>query len=300
MTNSRQFRCLPQLFLSFFLLFAAGLASAANDRGVFWQAEKDGRRVYLLGSVHLATTDFYPLREQIEQAYADSAALVVEADVLAAESDAALQQQIMQESLYPAGRSLRDDLSPDVYRKLQDWLRSRQLPEPLFIRQRPAIAMITLSMVEMQSQGLDPSLGIDRHFLKQAKRDEKTIVELEGVLQQLQLLNSLEDPDLLLRQTLEQLEKIETFVPRMTGAWKKGDAEQLYQLVIGEGLAENPEFQPLYDALFFQRNRAMADKIIRTSENHDSLFVIVGAGHLVGKESVVELLQKKGFKLQRL
>jgi len=281
------------------LLLCPALASAAGDKGMFWLAQKDGRSIYLLGSVHLATADFYPLRKQILQAYADSDALAVEADILAAESDLALQQQIMRESLYPGERSLRDDLSPAVYRRLREWLQQRQLPEPMFIRQRPAIAMVTLSMMEMQAQGLDPSLGIDRHFLQKAKRDGKPIVELEGVLQQLQLLNGLENPDLLMQQTLEQLEDIRTFVPRITSAWKSGDADALYQLIIAEGLAEHPEYEALYETLFFRRNRDMAEKIAGGNRSHKSLFVIVGAGHLVGDRSVIELLKKDGYKLQR-
>ncbi|MFC6979153.1 TraB/GumN family protein [Microbulbifer taiwanensis] len=245
-------------------------------------------------------TRLLPLRPQIERAYADSDALVVEADILAAEADMALQQRIMLESLYQGDRSLRDDLSPATYRQLQDWLKRRQLPEAMFIRQRPAIAMVTLSMMEMQALGLDPSLGIDRHFLKKAKRDGKPVVELEGVLQQLQLLNNLENPDLLLQQTLEQLEDIQSFVPQMTSAWKKGDTDLLYQLIIADGLAEHPEYAPLYETLFFRRNRLMAEKIASADPAHNPLFVIVGAGHLIGDKSVVALLKKEGYKLQRL
>lgn len=299
MQNMNPIKSLQCLFIVALLLFPC-LATAENDRGLFWLAQKDGHSVYLLGSVHLATADFYPLRKQIQQAYADSDALVVEADILAAESDLALQQQIMRESLYQGERNLRDDLSPAVYRQLQTWLQKRKLPEPMFIRQRPAFAMITLSMVELRTQGLDPSLGIDRHFLKKAKRDGKPIVELEGVLQQLQLLNQLKNPDLLMQQTLEQLEDIQTFAPRMTSAWKSGDADALYRLIIADGLAEHPEFEPLYETLFFRRNRDMADRIASGSAPHKSQFVIVGAGHLVGDKSVIELLKKEGYKLERL
>ncbi len=299
MQNMNPIKSLQCLFIVALLLFP-GLATAENDRGLFWLAQKDGHSIYLLGSVHLATADFYPLRKQIQQAYADSEALVVEADILAAESDLALQQQIMRESLYQGERNLRDDLSPAVYRQLQTWLQKRKLPEPMFIRQRPAFAMITLSMVELRTQGLDPSLGIDRHFLKMAKRDGKPIVELEGVLQQLQLLNQLKNPDLLMQQTLEQLEDIQTFAPRMTSAWKSGDADALYRLIIADGLAEHPEFESLYETLFFRRNRGMADRIASGSASHKSQFVIVGAGHLVGDKSVIELLKKEGYKLERL
>ncbi|SDJ53598.1 TraB/GumN family protein [Microbulbifer yueqingensis] len=295
---------LPQLRRTLSLLFLALLliptAFAAGDRGIFWQAEKEGVTIYLLGSVHLATPDYYPLRERIEQAYRDSQALVVEADVLAAEKDMALQEKIMRASFYPGQRTLRDELSAEVYARLREWLQRRQIPEAMFVRQRPAIAMISLSMLELRAQGLDPGLGIDRHFLKQAHRSGKPVLELEGVLAQLSMLNSLDDPNLLLDQTLEQLAEIDSFVTRMTATWKSGDMEGLYELVLGESLREHPEYAALYRVIFFDRNRNMAAKIARLDDRYKHLFVIVGAGHLTGDKSVISELEKRGFALKQL
>lgn len=280
------------------LLFLSGAAQAAEDRGLFWMAEKDGQRIYLLGSVHLATPDFYPLRGDILQAFEQSEALAVEADILQAEQNPALQQQIMQQSLYSDGRTLRDDLSPETYQQLQAWLTSRQLPEAMFIRQRPAIAMITLSMVELQARGLNPQLGIDRHFLQKAhQRGDKKVLELEGVMEQLALLNNLENHDLLLQQTLQQLQEIDTVIPGMMSAWKRGDAEAMHRLIIADELEENPEFSSLFEVMFFKRNRHMAAGIAEASKLHDTLFVIVGAGHLVGGKSVLSELEKRHFRI---
>ncbi|WKD51497.1 TraB/GumN family protein [Microbulbifer spongiae] len=283
------------------LLLFAGLVSAAEtDRGVFWKATRDHKTVYLLGSIHLATEDFYPLRAQIEEAYSNSDAIAVEADITAAEDDVLLQQKIMMASVYQGDRSLRDELPPKLYQQLQDWMRKHNMPEALFIRQRPAIAMVSMSMIEMQAQGLNPELGIDRHFLKKANRDGKPVLEVEGVLQQIQLLNSLENPALLLQQTLEQLEDISSFLPKITRAWKAGDIDALNRLIILQGLKKNPDYKPLYDALFFQRNENMAAWIAAHAPNYPSLFVILGAGHMVGEKSVIRLLEQAGYKLEQL
>lgn len=282
------------------LFIAVSTAQAANDRGLLLEAKKGEQRVYLLGSIHLADQSFYPLREQIERAYNSSDALVVEADILAMESNPALQMKIMQESVYPAGEALKDHISPAVYKQLQDWLTQRQIPEQNFSRLRPAIAMITLSMIEMQLRGLDPKAGIDRHFLSQAHRSNGTILELESVLEQIEMLNSLDNPELYLKQTLDQVSEMDTFVPRMTKAWKDGDQGDIYDLVIRESLEEHPEYAPLIDLLFYQRNKAMAEKIGDFGEKYDTLFVVVGAGHLVGEGSVAALLKKAGYSIEQI
>ncbi|WP_299592120.1 TraB/GumN family protein [uncultured Microbulbifer sp.] len=282
------------------LLFLANPALAANDRGLLLEARNGDKTVYLLGSIHLADQSFYPLRDTIEKAYRESDALVVEADVLAMESDPVLQQKVMLESLYPPGQQLKDHIPPKVYTQLQEWLRKRQIPEANFNRMRPAIAMITLSLIEMQARGLDPKAGIDRHFLNQAHKEGKTTLELESVMQQLRMLNSLENPELYLQQTLDQVSEMGTFVPRITKAWKSGNQETIYQLVIQESLNENPEFEPLLELLFYQRNREMAEKIRTLSDKHKKLFVVVGAGHLVGAQSITELLEKSGFSIEQI
>ncbi|MCK7597117.1 TraB/GumN family protein [Microbulbifer sp. CAU 1566] len=294
-------------FLSWLLYVTASLfltigngANAANDRGLLLEAKKGEQTLYLLGSIHLADQSFYPLRTTIEEAYKKSDALVVEADIIAMESDPKLQQQVMLESLYPPGDQLKNHISPKVYAQLQAWLRERNLPEENFNRLRPAIAMITLSLMEMQARGLDPTAGIDRHFLTQAHRGKKPILELESVLQQLHMLNSLDQPELYLQQTLEQLSEMDTFVPRITKAWKSGDQDALYNLVIVEGQKEHPEFTKLYELLFYQRNREMAKKIEALSQQHKSLFVVVGAGHLVGDASITTLLKQSGFTIKQI
>ncbi|QIL88923.1 TraB/GumN family protein [Microbulbifer sp. SH-1] len=279
---------------------AAAQVQAANDRGLLLQATKGEHTVYLLGSIHLADQSFYPLRDTIINAYNNSSALVVEADVVAMESDPQLQQKVMLESFYPPGDQLKNHIPPTLYGELQTWLRKRQIPETHFSRMRPAIAMITLSMVEMQARGLDPKAGIDRHFLLQARQKGKTTLELESVIQQLQLLNSLEKPELYLQQTLDQLAEMDRFVPRMTGAWKAGDQQALYDLVFREGIDEHPEFEQLHELLFYRRNREMAKKIQDFSQQHQTLFVIVGAGHLVGDRSVTDLLKGVGFHITQI
>lgn len=282
------------------LLCAVASSYAAEDRGLLLEASKGQQKIYLLGSIHLADQSFYPLRDVILNAYNRSDALVVEADVIAMESDPQLQQQVTQASFYPPGDQLKNHIPPELYRELQAWLQKRSIPERIFSRMRPAIAMITLSIVEMQARGLDPNAGIDRHFLTEAHRQNKPILELESVLLQLQLLNGLEKPELYLEQTLEQLSEMDQFVPRITGAWKAGDQEALYDLIFREDIEQHPEFEQLHERLFYRRNREMAKMILSLSKQHGKLFVVVGAGHLIGENSITEHLKAAGFNVEQI
>ncbi|GMG88433.1 TraB/GumN family protein [Biformimicrobium ophioploci] len=289
-----------QQLLTFSLLFAlANFAQAANDKALFWEASRGEEKLYVLGSIHVANEDFYPLRADIEKGFAEADALVVEADTVEFSQNMEAQKKVAAMSLYPVGTNLKTELSASTYKMFADWAASRGVPEAMLAQQKPAIAMLSISMLEFQRMGLSAQHGIDLHFLQAAYGKNGKILELEGVLPQLEILNNLPQQDLLLRKTLQEVDEMETMLPKMTSLWKSGDAAGLYNMFIGEPLKEQPEMTKLYEMLFFERNRNMAGRIDNLSKEHGKLFVVVGAGHLVGPGSVIEELEKRGFQLAR-
>ena len=57
------------------------------------------------------------------------------------------------------------------------------------------------------------------------------------------------------------------------------------------------EYPDIYDRFFTERNKMWVLKIRKMMEQNDNVLIIVGAGHLVGKDSVVDLLRKNGYKV---
>ena len=60
--------------------------------------------------------------------------------------------------------------------------------------------------------------------------------------------------------------------------------------------ARAKEYKAMYAKLFTDRNKAMTKKIVGFLKTEGTYFVIVGAGHLVGEDGIVELLKAKKFK----
>ena len=52
---------------------------------------------------------------------------------------------------------------------------------------RPWVCALTLTLLELSKRGYLPAYGIDRYFYQNARRDQKTIVPLEPVAEQLAL-----------------------------------------------------------------------------------------------------------------
>ena len=55
----------------------------------------------------------------------------------------------------------------------------------------------------------------------------------------------------------------------------------------------------VYDALLVDRNSNWTDKISELMEGKGQALIVVGAAHLIGKDSVPSMLKKKGFAVTR-
>lgn len=274
--------------------FATPSASAAEDRGLIYRAGN----IYLLGSVHMGKSDFYPLRTAITEAFGQAGALVVEVDLNAVDQQR-LQAWIAAHGVYPAGESLRDHVQPATWQRLSAYLSKHRVDVALIAAQKPGLAIATLSQLQMQDIGFSSQLGIDEYFLQQARAQRKPVQELETLEQQLTLLSEFPNPDLVINQTLDEADQLPEVMDAMIAAWKAGDSRGLEKL-LQEDMNQNPEYQPLFDKLYTQRNIAMTARIKTLLQSGKCYFVVVGAAHLLGRDGIVEKLRASGIEVRQL
>ena len=82
----------------------------------------------------------------------------------------------------------------------------------------------------------------------------------------------------------------------MLGAWMSGDVKAI-------GRTFNAEFQnspELREALLRRRNANWSYWLERRMAVPGTVFMAVGAGHLAGEDSVVEMLKKRGYRVKRV
>jgi len=58
---------------------------------------------------------------------------------------------------------------------------------------------------------------------------------------------------------------------------------------------EKKEYKIFYEHIFYRRNFKFAERIKRLLGEYKSLFIVVGAGHLIGENNVIKLLESEGF-----
>lgn len=290
------------LCLSTILFVSAGLHAqqskqTASPKHCLWLVETPlNKAVFLLGSLHVLKSDTYPLAKTINEAYGLSQKVVFETD-LAAMMDPVVMAKMMAMGLYPEGQTLLQNIPEEMRSSLKKKMTDLGMPMEHFGRFRPWFMAVTLTALELQRLGFSPEYGIDVHFYGRAGSDQKEIGYLEPVDFQLDLLGKMneQDQNAFLGQTLKDLDVAAQMADDMLKSWEKGDVDNLYAILF-KSFEGYPQIE---NRLLGQRNIDWVKKIEAMIAEDKSIFIIVGAGHLIGPGSVVALLKEKGYKVKQ-
>jgi hypothetical protein len=275
---------------------AQGRTNASPGKTCLWAVGSGAHRVFLLGSVHFLRQDAYPLPAAMEAAYAVSRVVVFETDI-AKMMDPSVLTRMLELGMYPPGQSLFDTLGTDTRQRLERKLRDTGLPAEAMAGFKPWVVALTLSTLEFIRLGFAPDLGVDMHFFQRAQNDGKKTEALEDVEHQLQLLAGMDAAaqEAFMAQTLQELELLPRMASELVGYWASGQTEALHRLLF-ETIDRYPGVR---DRMLGRRNQAWLEKIEGLIRQEEAALVIVGAMHLIGPDSVVELIKKKGYRVEQ-
>ena len=294
-------KVMARLILLALILLSVTATYARNDKAFFWQVDSGDTTVYLMGSIHFADSSFYPLRKRIEDAFKQSDTLVVELDINKTDTNA-YSDLIAEKGVYTNGKTIKDAITEETWLQLRQRLLHLNIQYDAIKSYKPGVLVLTLSSIQVMQMGFSPQLGIDAYFLTKAlqKNNQKKIVELETLEQQLDLFLNIPDGELLLKESLYSLDEAELLMAEMVRFWKDGDETLMNKLLFEDALTEYPAFSAIYDRLFYNRNSQMTSKIDAMLKRQGHYFVVVGSGHLLGDKGIVTLLREKGYKVERL
>jgi uncharacterized protein YbaP (TraB family) len=275
---------------------AAARAQAAQKHFLWAIKAPSAPPTYLLGSLHMLSADYYPLSPVIERAFAQSTVLIEEID-LDEVNNPMTTLQLLGKALLTDGRTLDQIIAPDLYKQVVVKAEAAGLPIAAIERMKPWMAAATLTTPSMQAAGFDPGLGIDKHFFDRAKQAGIERRALETVAYQFDRLDQLPpaQQEAFLRSVINDIDTQVSSVKTMADAWSRGDTKSLEQILLG-AMRESPE---IYERLLVERNRNWVAPVEVCIKQKQACFVVVGAAHLVGADSLVGLLQKKGYTVDQ-
>lgn len=262
-----------------------------------WKISKDGKILYIGGTIHFLAKEDYPLPKEFDEAYSKATKLVFETDLSKLNSPQ-FQQAMLQRMIFTDGRNLKQVLNEKTISQLDVYLKSRGIPLAGMLNFKPSMVSLTITVAELQRLKLADA-GVDQVFFKKALEDKKSLEELETVEQQLEYLVNMGkgNEDEMIRYTIKDLEELPKILKSMKDAWRLGNDSELYNLGIKPFKKDFPE---IYKSILVDRNKLWISQIENFLKDDTIEFLLVGALHLVGEDGVIEMLKNRGYVIEKL
>jgi len=279
------------------VLLASG--AAAQTRGThsfLWKVQSGGNVMYLAGSVHALTADAYPLNPAYQRAFDAAGALVEEIDL--AEADPLSGGVgLLAKGMYQDGRTFSSAVSRDTAAMVQQKLAGTPLALHLIQPMKPWMVMLMLEALGSQAAGLDPDLGLDKHFYDLANTKGKQVIGLETAESQMDRFDKMPEPmqEQMLRSEIAEMDTEKSSLRSLLTAWQNGDASAIEKMLLSS-FSSN---QTAYNSLIVERNRNWMPQLETCLRRASPCFVVVGAAHVIGPQGLVAMLQQKGYRVEQ-
>ena len=260
-----------------------------------WEVTDPDTTIYLFGTIHLLPDDLQWRTPKLDDAMASSQELVVETIV-----DEKNPTKLMSAM---ASLGLAKGLPPIMARvpaaqrpALAAAIKKSGVPEMAYNGMKTWMAAFLLLGDQFKALGL--SGGAEKVLKTSFTGEGKTIGELETNVEQLSFFDRLpESAQLaLLEGAIEDQKATNTEFSGMLDAWARGDVKGIAQTFDRE-LSDSPALQ---QELIKQRNANWSKWIEQRMAEPGTIMIAVGAGHLAGHYSVLELLKRDGYRVRRL
>jgi uncharacterized protein len=298
----------PFSFLILAIVSLSGPAANAASKCCVWRITNTKAAVYLVGSVHALNAKDYPLPEPYEVALRDSQRLVFEFDP---KQDDEFSRKFDDAAKYPKGQDIRTK----VHAKLLAWLRQNTDAIHWNYDKKDKKYHATVAKFDTSLQyrpwyiaqhyfdlrgysDVTGKYGVDNYLFREAKKMGKQTGGLESVDEHIQILSGLSDLDseLLLLDQIVHGYQDELNFDKTRSAWRHGNTDKLW----ASDARLRKETPWIAARLADNRNVRWIPRIEREIKTGKPTAIVAGALHFSGPNSVVTLLQHRGYTIEQL
>lgn len=266
---------------------------AAQGGPALWQVERGDMKGWLFGTIHVLPKGVAWDTAAIREAMGQADRLVLEAADLQDEQKtlALFEKMGRSAGLPPLEKRVPEKEKAALVQAIDDGGTSSQL---LSGYESWAAAML-LSAASQQGLGVSQDDGVEPVLIAAFRKAGKPIGGLETVERQFGAFDTLPEAAQarLLVQTVHEAKGMKALYDRILKAWLKGDMDAIAK---EDEIGEQPD-PMVEEAILVARNR---DWVKAIEPLPGKPFIAVGAGHLTGRENLIELLEAKGFTVTRV
>lgn len=279
-----------KLLLIFYFFFVININ--AHSKYFFYEVSTDSSKAYIFGSIHFGKPEWYPFDQYIEDAFNKSDVLATEIELNNLSQASFINRMFANDTI-----DLKYKLKPENYQKALNLISKVGLSESMIQRIRPWFIAFVLQSLEMQQGSINPKDGVDLYFTRRANEINKEIIGIEDIDFQMSLIEKFECCADEIIERLGKDKETEESSNKMLDAWLNGD-DHIINKLMNEEIDASEQYKSILHEILFKRNETMANFITILLKEKKQYFVVIGAAHLVGKDSVIEYLKKNNRKLK--
>ena len=257
--------------------------------------ENTGGEVYMLGSMHVGLPNtVYP--DEIYDALNRCSALACEVDVIRLNEDRAEINEAMK--VFECESAA--ELMGEDYAEIKRIFVEKGLYNANFEKYIPAWWSIAFTQKAASDNGYSSNYSTEREFLSYAKQKNIAIIELETAAEQYQI-NAGQSPALQLYSLKSSVnlpyETLKAQNTALYNAWRENNVLLFETMLSPSGVPEEfaEDFADYYSEMYEKRQRKMADFVIKSLQNGEKIFLMVGAAHFYAKPDILDFLGEAGY-----
>ncbi|AEY68116.1 TraB/GumN family protein [Clostridium sp. BNL1100] len=295
-------RLLP--FITLILIICLTLASSASTEALpaennhisMWkvtnQNDTSERNItYLVGSLSITDKSIFPLNAQLEKVYSECSKIIVETDMTKTTQDQTVTALLKYGLL--SKTTIDKVLTKEQYTKADNLIKKYTQNKKSLAAYKnfmPWVIENLISSLAISNSQNFLQNPVSSYFVAKAKKDGKSIVEIESPDLQLSRLSSMSYSlqGSLLENTINVVEKESETVKNATALWKEGNIEGLSELYSFDKAFRTTVTQKTYEC------------IIKNLKSGGKYFAVADISMLAGKNGVINMLKEKGYKVEQL
>ena len=280
---------MKHFFIVLSLISATIFVNAQQENSLMWEISGNGlqKPSYVFGTIHMICKEDFFMPSVVTDKFKASDKVFLEMDM----DDPAMQMKMMKLATLSGGQSLKNIFGDD-YKIVDSFFKANsQFPLVMFNGFKP---MMVMSLMYLEMLPCEQHESYEQSFIALAREEKKEIQGLETIEDQMKVFDDIPD-SIEAKNIVKMIREYDQQKQQFADMVKVYKAQNLNKLI--ESVEGSPDLMNAEEALLTKRNNNWIP-VMEKSMKEGSCFFAVGAAHLPGKNGVLELLKKAGYKVR--
>ncbi|WP_019680486.1 TraB/GumN family protein [Ruminococcus flavefaciens] len=269
--------------------------------------KETGNSLYMLGTMHMVAEDSFYLPDYVTEVYEKCDGVAVEYNMNDIMQDTSQMAGFYSRMMYTDGTTIKDHISEETYEKARNFMKRNFMYNDMMDTYTAGFWATEIEMASVMMLKNITQKGVDYTFMSMADNDGKKIINIETVEDQAAAMTAFTDElaDFMMNELIDSADDTVEYTKSFAAQydlWASGDIDALDEGESATGIPKElaDDYAHYLDVVIYERNEGMADKAEEYLKEGKNYFFMVGAGHFAGNKGIDDILEARGYMVERV